>query len=146
MHKCHVDIQLNLLWSLVVTCLTSILFKPYTFLLFLFMCQFVQLKINLILGNETTQGATPFLAVQDFLSKLILFYGYKQSLYDLESFWDFSLTFDRFSIENLRDLSKNPLTSSVSELEKCSFFLNRSEFHQKLIGTIIRGLVRNQRA
>ena len=58
---------------------------------------------------------------------------------------DLSLAFERFSIENLRDLSKNVLTLSVFELEKCSFFLNRSEFHQKLIGTIIRGLVRNQR-
>ena len=48
-----------------------------------------------------------------------------------------SLAFDRFSIENLRDLSKNVLTLSVFELEKCSFFLNRSEFHQKLIGSII---------
>ena len=58
---------------------------------------------------------------------------------------DLSLAFDRFSIENLRDLSRNVLTLSVFELEKCSFFLNRSEFHQKLIGTIIRGLFQNQR-
>ena len=57
-----------------------------------------------------------------------------------------SLTFDRFSIENFIDLSKNVLTLSVFELEKCFYFLNRSEFHQKLIGNIIRGLVRNQRS
>ena len=53
---------------------------------------------------------------------MILFYVYKQSLYALESFKDLSLAFDRFSIENLRDLSKNALTLSVFELEKCSFF------------------------
>ena len=35
---------------------------------------------------------------------------------------DLSLAFERFSIENLRDLSKNVLTLSVFELEKCSFF------------------------
>ena len=57
-----------------------------------------------------------------------------------------SLAFDRFSIEKLIDLSKDALTLSVFELEKCYFFLNRSEFRQKLIGTIINGLVRNQRA
>ena len=57
-----------------------------------------------------------------------------------------SLAFDRFSIENLRDLSKKALTSSVFELERCSFFLNRSEFRQNLIGTIIRVLVQNLRA
>ena len=32
---------------------------------------------------------------------------------------------------------RNSLTQSVLELEKCSFFLNGSEFRQKLIGTII---------
>ena len=58
----------------------------------------------------------------EFLSKLILFYGYKQSL------------------------SKKALTSSVFELEKCSLFLNRSEFRQNLVGNIIRVLVRNLRA
>ena len=63
----------------------------------------------------------------------------------MEGFKDLSLAFDRFSIENLRDVSKNTLTLSVFEIEKCSFFLNRSEFHQKLINTI-RGPVRNQRA
>ena len=33
--------------------------------------------------------------------------------------------------------TKNALTRSIFELEKCSFFLNGSEFRQKLIGTII---------
>ena len=65
---------------------------------------------------------TQMVKILIFLSKFILFYGYKQSLYALESFRDLSLAFDRFSIENLRDLSKNALTSSVFELEKCSFF------------------------
>ena len=32
--------------------------------------------------------------------------------------------------------TKNALTRSIFELEKCSFFLNGSEFRQKLIGTI----------
>ena len=41
---------------------------------------------------------------------------------------------------------KNALTWSIFELQKCSFFLNGSEFRQKLIGTIIRGLVRHLRA
>ena len=39
--------------------------------------------------------------------------------------------------------TKNALTRSVFELEKCSFFLNGSEFRQKLIGTIISVLVRH---
>ena len=52
----------------------------------------------------------------------MLFYGYKQSLCDLESFEDLCLAFDRFSLENLRDLFKDALTLSVFELEKCCFF------------------------
>ena len=43
------------------------------------------------------------------------------------------------------DFIKTSLTWSVFELEIC-FFLNRSEFRQNLIGTIIRVLVRNLRA
>ena len=43
------------------------------------------------------------------------------------------------------DFLKTSLTRSVFELEKCSFFLNGSEFRQKLIGTIIRVLVRHLR-
>ena len=39
-----------------------------------------------------------------------------------ERFKDLCLAFHRFSIENLRDLSKNALTLSVFELERCSFF------------------------
>ena len=35
------------------------------------------------------------------------------------------------------DFLKNSLTRPFFELEKCSFFLNGSEFRQKLIGTII---------
>ena len=35
------------------------------------------------------------------------------------------------------DFLKTNLIRSVFELEKCSFFLNGSEFRQKLIGTII---------
>ena len=35
------------------------------------------------------------------------------------------------------DFLKTSLIRSVFELEKCSFFLNGSEFRQKLIGTII---------
>jgi len=42
--------------------------------------------------------------------------------------------------------TKNALTRSIFELEKCSFFLNGSEFRQKLIGTIISVLVRHLRA
>ena len=55
------------------------------------------------------------------MSKLILFYGYKQSVDALESFKDLSLAFDRFYIENLRDLPKNALTSSIFVQERCSF-------------------------
>ena len=47
------------------------------------------------------------------------------------SFKDFYLDFDRFSIENLRDLSKYALTSSFFELEKWCFF-NKSEFRHDL--------------
>ena len=39
--------------------------------------------------------------------------------------------------------TKNALTRSIFEQEKCFFFLNGSEFRQKLIGTIIRVLVRH---
>ena len=39
--------------------------------------------------------------------------------------------------------TKNAVTRSVFELEKCSFFLNGSEFRQKLIRTIIRVLVQH---
>ena len=46
---------------------------------------------------------------------------------------DLLLKFERFP--------KNALTQSIFELEKC-FFLNGSEFRQKLIGTIIRVQVR----
>ena len=53
---------------------------------------------------------------------MIFFYGYIQSLYAKESSKNLSLTFDRFSIENLIDLSKNALTSSVFELEICLLF------------------------
>ena len=35
------------------------------------------------------------------------------------------------------DFLKTSLTRSVFELETCSFFLNGSEFRQKLIGSII---------
>ena len=41
------------------------------------------------------------------------------------------------------DFLKNSLTRPFFELEKCSFFSNRSEFCQKSIGTIVRGLVRH---
>ena len=44
---------------------------------------------------------------------------------------------------NFEGFIKNALTWSIFELEKCSFFLNGSEFRQKLIGTIIRVLVRH---
>ena len=44
---------------------------------------------------------------------------------------------------NFEGFIKNALTRSIFELEKCSFFLNGSEFRQKLIGTIIRVLVRH---
>jgi len=47
---------------------------------------------------------------------------------------------------NFEGFIKNALTRSIFELEKCSFFLNGSEFRQKLIGTIIRVLVRHLRA
>ena len=47
---------------------------------------------------------------------------------------------------NFERFIKNDLTRSIFELEKCSFFLNGSEFRQKLIGTIIRVLVRHLRA
>ena len=57
-----------------------------------------------------------------------------------------SLAFHRFSIANLRYLCKNALTSSFFELEKCYFILNKSEFRQNSIVTIIRVLVRNIRA
>ena len=57
------------------------------------------------------------------------------------------LAFLRLSNENLRDLSKIALTLSVFELERCFFLkINRSEFRQNLLGTIIRVLVRNLRA
>ena len=36
------------------------------------------------------------------------------------------------------EISKNALILSIFELEKCSFFLNRSEFRQKKIGAVIR--------
>merc|ERR1711954_130206 len=36
------------------------------------------------------------------------------------------------------------LTRSIFELEKYSFFLNKSEFRQKLIGNVIRVLVQHQ--
>ena len=54
--------------------------------------------------------------------------------------------FERFIIENLRDLGKIVLTWSIFEIEKCSFFLNGSEFCQKLICSIIRVLVRHPHA
>ena len=55
---------------------------------------------------------------------------------------DLCLAFHRFSIEILRYLSKNALTTSVFELEICfCFFLNRSEFAR--LGLV---LVRNLRA
>ena len=41
---------------------------------------------------------------------------------------------------------KNALTRSIFEVEKCSFFINGSEFRQKLIGTIIRVLGQHLRA
>ena len=41
--------------------------------------------------------------------------------------------------------TKNALTWSIFELEKCSFFLNGSEFRQKLIGTITSVLVKHLR-
>ena len=44
------------------------------------------------------------------------------------------------------EISKNALILSIFELEKCSFFLNRSEFRQNSIGTIISGLVRYPKA
>ena len=47
---------------------------------------------------------------------------------------------------NFERFIQNALTRSVFELEKCSFFLNGSEFRQKLIGTIIRVLVRHLRS
>ena len=42
-------------------------------------------------------------------------------------------------MENFRDLlkKKNALTRSIFKLEKCPFFLNRSEFRNKLIGNDI---------
>ena len=58
----------------------------------------------------------------DLLSKFILFYGYKQSLYAWVSVKDLCLAFDRFSIEHLRDLLKNARTWSVFELEKFYLF------------------------
>ena len=48
-----------------------------------------------------------------------------------------------FSDLLLKIFTKNGLTQSIFELEKRSFFLNGSEFRQKLIGTIIRVLVRH---
>ena len=42
---------------------------------------------------------------------------------------------------NFEGFIKNHLTRSIFELEKCSFFLNGSEYRQKLIGAIIRVLV-----
>ena len=45
---------------------------------------------------------------------------------------------------NFEIFTKNALTRSVFELEECFFFLNGSEFRKKLIGTIIRVLVRQQ--
>ena len=47
---------------------------------------------------------------------------------------------------NFKEFIKIALTPSIFELEKCSFFLNGSEFRQKLIGAIIRVLIRQQRA
>ena len=46
----------------------------------------------------------------------------------------------------MRDSSKNALTSSVFELEICSFSLNRSEFRHNLNGIILRVHVQNLRA
>ena len=45
----------------------------------------------------------------------------------------FSWNFERFL--------KNALILSIFELEKCSFFLNRSEFRQKKIGAVISTLM-----
>ena len=47
---------------------------------------------------------------------MTLFYGQRQSKYAQESFKDLCLAFRRFSIEDLRDLSKNALTLSVFEM------------------------------
>ena len=60
-----------------------------------------------------------------------------------KSFKDFCFVFERFYLKNLRDFLWNALTLSIFELEKRSFFLNRSEFRQKLIGAIIRVLMRH---
>ena len=51
-----------------------------------------------------------------------------------------------FHNENFEDLhsSKRALTCSIFELEKCSFFLNGSEFRQKLIGNVISELGRQK--
>ena len=49
-----------------------------------------------------------------------------------------SKNFMDFHKENFEDLhsSQIALTCSIFELEKCSFFKNWSEFHQKLIGNV----------
>ena len=53
-----------------------------------------------------------------------------------------------FQYKTVRDFLRFQiaLTRSIFELEKCFFFLNRSESRQKLIGTIIMVLVRLLRA
>ena len=57
---------------------------------------------------------------------------------DENYFKDLRKRFKEFSTEILRDL-----IPSVFELEKYSFFPNRSEFRQKSISTNVRGLVRH---
>ena len=46
--------------------------------------------------------------------------------------------------KKIERFNKNALDWSIFELEKRSFFLNRSECRQKLNSTIIRGLVRHK--
>ena len=56
---------------------------------------------------------------------------------EIQRFMDFCCVF-------FKDLStsKTALTRSILELEKCSFFLNGSEFRQKLIGNVVSELRR----
>ena len=68
-----------------------------------------------------------------WLEMIILAYGmFQRFLFCFSAI--FCQKFDRFM--------QNALILSVFELEKCSFFSNRSEFRQKCIGTIVSGLVR----
>ena len=63
-----------------------------------------------------------------FLTLFMIVMGLFQTF--LARIWEiYSSKFERFT--------KNALIRSVFELEKCSYFLNGSEFRQKLIGTII---------